>query len=184
MEKNIEESQPPQDTSRVRVRVPLKLFILIGVLILLTPLVFLLSQKSTDTPKGTKEPQGTFAGYQVGRTHDELQNCEVTKDGNPIVEHVQKIQDFIVGSYRGNINEYSYSPSNNTASLLLISPKGDQTQLFSLKGEKGLVFDAITMKEISLADLKRGQTVSISFNCFPKENNEFKITRINLTGKI
>lgn len=87
-----------------------------------------------------------------------------------------------VGTFFGNINNLTYDSGKQIATLELISPKGDQQHTFNLKEEPGLVHDAIALQDLTLADLKVGQTVVISFNC-DTATEKFRITRVAITGK-
>lgn len=114
-----------------------------------------------------------------------LETCDVKKEGNPLVNDVKTIEGSIIGSFRGNINAFEYNLQDQSASLELISPRGDQKHTFNLIEEEKLVYDAIELKDLALSDLKRGQTVAISFNCFPDQpkDKQFRITRVAITGK-
>lgn len=115
--------------------------------------------------------------------------CNIKKEGNPIVHEMiaasTKDKDLVFGTFFGNINKISFDTAKKTASIQIISPKGDQTYSFKVTDSKGLVYDSTIAKPFNFADLKAGQTVMISFNCFPKETGEkqFKIAQIMVTGR-
>lgn len=116
-----------------------------------------------------------------------LETCNVTKEGNPLVVDVQTLPNgTIVGDFRGNINKTTFNSQRTEASIELISQKGEQTHTFNLKDEEGLVYDVTLGKDLKLSDLSAGQTVTMSFNCFKDQSQEkqFKITRISITGKL
>lgn len=146
----------------------------------------LYSQKSITsqtTPVQQQKKPTTTPTNQTDTTAD-LENCQVSKPGNPLVDNLTKLSDgTVVGTFRGNINNVSIA--SKSAKIELVSPKADQIHTFTVKQERGLVFDAVNLKELALTDLKRGQTLVISFNCFPKNSpdKQFKITRIAITSK-
>lgn len=115
---------------------------------------------------------------------ENLKKCDIKKDGNPLVSRVitLKNENAIVGTFTGNINKITYNSVNQVASIEIISPKGEQNYIFTVKEESGLVYDAVGLKALKLSDLKRGQTVVASFNCTPKQENSFKITHLAITG--
>lgn len=144
------------------------------------------SRRASPTPTPSPTPSFTYASG--------LESCSVKKEGNPLVDYLTTVktgtlsatpQTIIVGTFRGNINKFTYDAGEKTATLELIAPKGDQQHTFNLKEESGLVHDATTITNLTLADLKVGQTVVISFNCYPDQPKEkqFKITRVAVTGK-
>lgn len=134
------------------------------------------------TPLPTTQPAGTFS----------LEKCSVTKEGSPLVDYLKTLpvgtesveQNMTVGSLRGNINKLTYDAKAQTAIVELISPKGEQTHTLNLKEEPSLVHDATTVKDMTLADLKVGQTAVVSFNCLPdNQDKQFRVTRVAITGK-
>lgn len=132
------------------------------------------------------QPTSSPVASATGGTN--LESCDVTKEGNPLVDgNIQTITlpsgKVLVGTFRGNINNLTFNSSRSSVDLELISPKGDQNHVFSLSEEKGLVHDAIDLKDLTLADLKKGETVVMSFNCYFNQGKKFKITRIEVTGK-
>lgn len=132
----------------------------------------------------------SFPGYSLLYNYvpapnlSDLESCDVKKEGNPLVEDYQKFtangRRVIIGTYRGNINQINTDPFR----FQLISPKADQVYNFTtLKDEKGLIFDDTTQKELKLADLELGNSIVMSFNCFPGSKSVFKITKIEITAK-
>ncbi|MBI4078781.1 MAG: hypothetical protein HY429_00565 [Candidatus Levybacteria bacterium] len=114
-----------------------------------------------------------------------LESCSIKEEGNPLVQDVQILKDgTIFGTFRGNIQTYTLNQSSSSATMEVISPRGDQTHTFTIKEEPGLVYDAIAQKDLTLSNLRRGLTVVISFNCFPNKGNLFRLTRIAVTGKL
>lgn len=152
---------------------------------------FLPSKKSQTAQKPRKAVQTQTTPTQTAEQPSKnLETCSITKEGNPLVDgEIRKLKDkngeIVVSTFRGNINKYNYDATKSSSSLELISPKGDQSYTFVLKEEKGLVYDAIDLKDLTLKDLKIGQTVVLSFNCFTykPENEQFRITRVAVTGK-
>jgi len=113
-----------------------------------------------------------------------LESCSIKKEGNPLVEDVKKADEkTIIGTFRGNITKVTVH-LDNTASIDLYSIRGGQGHTFRVKEEKGLVYDAVNLKDLTLTDLKKGNTVTMSFNCFPAQRDLFRITRISVTGRM
>lgn len=115
-----------------------------------------------------------------------LESCSVKKEGNPLVEDVRSLPDgTIIGVIRGNIDNISFNMGKKSGAISLISISQGQSHTFKrIEDEEGLVYDATLQKEIKLSGLKRGMTVQISFNCFPDQDDLFKITRIAVIGKM
>ncbi|MCL5970211.1 MAG: hypothetical protein M1450_01780 [Patescibacteria group bacterium] len=112
-----------------------------------------------------------------------LETCSVKKEGNPLVEDVKKVDDkTIIGTFRGNITKITVH-LDSTADIDLYSIRGGQGHTFKVKEEKGLVYNAVNLKDLTLLDLNKGNTVTMSFNCFPTKGL-FKITRISVTGRM
>lgn len=156
------------------------IFLLSYFKILSIPQLSFLPQKSyTNQPSSI--PQSTLPP----KVETNLESCSVTKEGNPLVSEVKKLPDgTIIGTFLGNINKVDFSSDKLTASIEVISPQGDQTHIFKLKDEKGLIYDGLKLKDLSLSDLAEGQTVIISFNCFPDKDNLFKIAQVKITGRL
>jgi hypothetical protein len=131
----------------------------------------------TPTPKPTNQNNKELT----------FQGCDIKKEGNPLVSNIWNLKGNVVGTLRGNINKIGSTKATETASpsaaLEVISPKGDQTYLAIAPIEKGMFYDAVKMKEINFKDLHLGQTVVVSFNCFPTQNNLFKIAQVAITSK-
>lgn len=115
-----------------------------------------------------------------------LESCKVTKENNPLVKDVQKVDNFIMGFFYGNISNISYDAENKSATFELVSPGAIQRHTFNVKDENGLlVIDHANKKNISLGDLQPAQFVSVVFNCFPElETDQFKIIQIELSSPI
>ena len=120
-----------------------------------------------------------------------LESCDVKKEGNPLLETDPKTlnvngEKVIVGTFKGNVNQINLDKIDKTAtvsaSIELVSPTGDQVYTFKVKEEKGLVYDAVNLKDLTLTGLKKGQTVVLSFNCFTRFNNLFRITIVAVTS--
>lgn len=110
------------------------------------------------------------------------EKCTITKEDNPLVDYLTKLEDgAVVGTLGGNLQEVNID--GDSAKIVLVSPRAEQMHQFTLKEEKGLVYDSVTNKDAALKDLKAGQNVTMSFNCFPQKNNLFKITRVDIRGK-
>ena len=144
---------------------------------------YLRSQKNIKTPtQSLSQTTPSLTPKPVAN----LESCDFKKEDNPLVNDLKTLtisnKKVIVGTFRGNINSYALNSDKVSAKIDLISPKGEQSHTFSIKDEKGLVYDAVSQKDLTVADLKPGLTVEISFNCFPENNNIFKLTRINITG--
>lgn len=116
----------------------------------------------------------------------DLETCTVKIQGNPLVADVRTLPSgTIVGNYRGNINKIEGSSDGGKVNVEVVSPKGEQTHTFTVKEEDGLVYDATARKDLTLADLASGQSVTISFDCVEKDGiRNFRITRIAVTGRL
>lgn len=113
----------------------------------------------------------------------DLETCAVKMEGNPLVADVRSLPNgTIVGNYRGTINKIE--TTDGGAAIEVVSPRGDQTHTFAVKEEDGLVYDAMTRTDLTLAGLEAGNSVVISFNCLPDKNNLFKLTRIAVVGRL
>lgn len=156
------------------------LLILVGVLIVVVVGLNLYLYFQAQARKGRPfVPKATPEAIKIN-----LETCDVKKEGNPLVSDVTKLPDgTIVGNFAGNINK-TESFLDGRLSFEVIAPKGDQTYTFTVREEEGLVFDLKEGKDLKLTDLAPGNTVTMSFNCFPEKNNQFKITRITVTGKL
>lgn len=142
------------------------------------------TSSSINQSSTTQQQKPTLTPTSQTITSADLENCQVKKQSNPLVDNLMELSDgTVIGTFRGNIN--NINTASKYAQIELVSPKADQIHTFNVKPEKGLVNDAVNLKEIALNDLKQGQTLVISFNCFPKNNpgNKFKITKIDLTSK-
>lgn len=144
-------------------------------------------QPQTTLPQPTTEqPQPT----QPIVTSANLESCDVKKEGNPLVEDVETLniegQEIVVGNFRGNINNVTLSEDKQTAQVEVVAPRGDQTHTFSLREQNGLVYDMTSGEDGTLADLAKGQVVTISFDCAQNAQKvkEFKLTRFTITGKL
>lgn len=160
---------------------PIQMLLLGTVLILFVAvagLVFYLyqSQRKPLRPPVTPLPEVT---------RDNLESCSVKKEGNPLVNDVKALPDgTIVGNFRGNINKVELTDDRKFTSLEVVSPRGDQNHTFRVREEDGLVYDVTSGKNLKLTDLAPGQTVFMSFDCFPQKSGQFKITRISITGRL
>ncbi|OGE30656.1 hypothetical protein A2631_03820 [Candidatus Daviesbacteria bacterium RIFCSPHIGHO2_01_FULL_44_29] len=90
----------------------------------------------------------------------------------------------ISGVFIGNINSISYNKTTKTAKIEFISSAGMQTYTTDIKEEPQLVYNSVTKKDSSLSELKVGNSIVASFNCFPKQNDLFKIVTIEVNGNI
>lgn len=143
---------------------------------------FKTSKQNTPFPTPSSPPPTSFPTPIPGSLN--LESCDIKKEGNPLLTAApEKLSlgssEVIAGTFRGNINKIivvTVEPSQ-TYALELISPQGDQIHTFILQEEKGLVYDSVNLKDLTLKDITLGQTVVISFNCF-LEDKRFKITRV------
>lgn len=118
-------------------------------------------------------------GYTTSKELVITSCTDIKLAGNALFNRVMPLGDMVFATMRGNINQFSLSSGlTSSASIQLISPKAEQVYNFSVKEENGLVYDGIHLKDLHLSDLKRGQTVEISINCFPKDHNRIRIARI------
>ncbi len=129
---------------------------------------------STPTPRASDKPKSQMLTFQ---------GCDIKKEGNPLVDGVYPGKDLIYGTFYGNIDKVN-KESSSSATLLLLSPKGDQSYSLNVKDEPNLVFDATTLKNVSFSTLKPGLTVSVTFNCYPQKNNLLKIASIAIRGDL
>lgn len=114
-----------------------------------------------------------------------LESCSLKAEGNPLVDgEIVRIKeggrDDLVGAFRGNVNNVELTDTG--ALVELLSPKADQKYTFLITGEKNLIINNATQKEMQLSELKPGMTLLMSFNCYKKQNNKFKIVRILVMG--
>lgn len=157
------------------------LLILVGILIVFIIGLNLYLYRSSDKTASSSSPSPTVL-REAKKVN--LETCDLKKEGNPLVSDVTKLPDgTIVGNFVGNINK-TESFVDGRLSLEVVAPRGDQTYTFTVREEEGLVFDLKEGKDLSLSDLAPGNTITMSFNCFPEKNNQFKITRITVTGKL
>ena len=113
-----------------------------------------------------------------------LESCSVKKEGNPLITDLRTEGNSIIGTYRGIINKITFNnPAKTSASIELVSLKGDQTHLFKVDDENGLVYDYTQGKDASLGNLKKGMSIAMTFNCFPQKDNLFKYSRIVVISK-
>lgn len=131
-------------------------------------------QEPTPTSQASFEPQ------------EKLDTCSVRKEGNALVKDVRTLQikgkPVVVGVFRGNINSV-VGVEAGRVKIEVISPKGEQSYTLTVLNQPGVVYDAVNQKDLSTEDLKAGQTVEVSFNCFKDGNKEeFKIARVAITG--
>lgn len=105
------------------------------------------------------------------KINDGLENCQVKKEGNPLVESP--------GNFKGVIQTISFNSSNTEADIQLTSAVGKQTHIFKVKAENGLaVFNPKTKKDLLLTDLRSGQTVTLTSSCAQNQDSLFKIITI------
>lgn len=112
-----------------------------------------------------------------------IKDCNIKKEGNPLISNLWNIEksNLVAGTLVGNIQKVT--TSNSSATLKIISPKGDQTYEFTVPVEKGMFFSNTSQKEVSVTFLHSGQSALVSFSCFPKQNNLFKITQVAVAEK-
>ncbi|KKQ65530.1 MAG: hypothetical protein US86_C0010G0001 [Candidatus Daviesbacteria bacterium GW2011_GWA2_38_24] len=163
-----------------------KVLISFAILTILIPVVLFFVSKNFSLKKpATVTPSPTSRALSL---EEQINNCSITKEGNPLVNDVQVFKtgekEAMVGTFRANINKVYPDSTKLSPSIELVSPRGDQTHTFRVTEEKGLVYDAVNQKDLKLTDLKPGLTVAASFNCFPDQNNLFKITQISVTSEI
>lgn len=137
-------------------------------------------QITSSQPFQNKADQPPYFATQIDESL--LQKCNIKKETNPLISDVRTIKNRVIGTLTGNINKLSYNQVSPSATLELISPKGEQTYGFSVQEEKGLVYDAVNLKDLLLGDLKLGQTIVASFNCSTRDKVPFRITRLSVTS--
>lgn len=168
-------------------------WVILAVAISLVIIIALIVSKKVSIQPYSKLPQtapenniatGSAQPFKIqnGPT-DFVADCKVIKEGNALVVAVTTIpnENTIVGALLGNINQITGSDTDYKIDLL--SPTASQRYIFDIKDESGLVRDSNTNKEIKLSDLKRGQTLLVSYNCTPNPiKDQFKITDIARTS--
>lgn len=160
------------------------------ILLLVIPFGVYLVSKSLPKKK-TQNPVPVGAGQapvvKQDNLDNQIQNCSITKEGNPLIDDVQILDTskvkVLVGTFRANINKITPDATGLSPLIELASPRADQTHSFRVTEEKGLVYDSVNLKDLTLKDLKPGKTVSVSFNCFPSRGNLFKLTRFSVLSK-
>lgn len=111
---------------------------------------------------------------------DFIEQCPVQKAGNPMVRQVTRIRDGTVGVLAGTINHIVYTAATKTAVFDVISPRGDQHHIFTITDTQGLVTEGASLSPRTLADLKYGQGVELSFQCDQYTRYHFTLTEITL----
>lgn len=115
-----------------------------------------------------------------------LERCDIKKATNPLLEvEAQVINsnkgEELVGSFKGNIQDISLSADNLSALIEVSSLLGAQRHTFNIKAEGGLsVFNITKKKDLTIVDLKKGQTISLTFSCPKAQKDLFKITKITV----
>ena len=168
-----------------------KVFLAFLILLISIPFLIFLTSKTLEKKKVQSLPSPTKTtqapSIKTDNLDDQISSCKITKEGNSLVDDVQTINtgkaSVLVGTFRANVNKITPDSTNSSPLIELISPRGDQTHSFRVTEEKGLVYDSINLKDLTLKDLKPGKTVTVSFNCFPDRGNLFKISRISVLSK-
>lgn len=112
-----------------------------------------------------------------------INNCQMTKESDKLVEMVGRVDNKTVGIFKGHIQEISLEGGNITINL--ISDLGDQRHLFKFPDRPELFYDTKLLKYIKASELKTGDNLFMSFECDPSATNKSpQFTRIAVTGSL
>jgi len=133
-----------------------KVLISFAILTILIPVVLFFVSKNFSLKKpATVTPSPTSRALSL---EEQINNCSITKEGNPLVNDVQVFKtgekEAMVGTFRANINKVYPDSTKLSPSIELVSPRGDQTHTFRVTEEKGLVYDAVKIVYVIVYQVK------------------------------
>lgn len=128
----------------------------------------------------SQAPQATNLNKNQISSQAALDNCDVTKEGNPLVRSLTKDSGIISGTFVGRILDLTQNKAKDSMKITLASIDFRQKYTFNILNRPGLIYDSKTLKLTDKSVLQTNQNIVITFSCSPNQGNSLKFDQISI----